>query len=137
MLKRINNDLFLKLSFLIGGLYNISMVILLLFFGEFFSSYVEVQKPELIFIQFTALFLIIVGYFLVYAAQNPQKLVIIGFGSVVTRLGYFSIVILTLISQGLEIVYLLFGLIDAIIALIILIPLILTEGVSWRQLWHF
>lgn len=137
MLKRISNNLFLKLSFLISGLYNISAGIFLLFFGEFVSSFFEVQKPELIFIQIIALFLIVVGYFLVYAAQNPQKLAIIGFGSVVTRLGYFLIVILTLISQGLEIVYLLFGLIDAIIAIIILIPLILTEGVTWRQLWYF
>lgn len=136
-LRKINNDWYLKISFLIGGIYNLLSGIILLLFWDALSSFFEAQRPNPIFIQISALFLIVVGYFLVYAAQNPRKLVIIGVGSATTRLGYFLIALVTLISQDIEIVYLIFGIIDAIIAIIILIPILLTEGVSWQQLWRF
>ncbi|MFX1253490.1 MAG: hypothetical protein ACFFCZ_17910 [Promethearchaeota archaeon] len=136
-MKRTKNDVYLKLSFFIGGIYNIVMGFILIFFYETLLSLFEIQHTEIIFVQTTALFLIVVGYLLIYAVQNPRKLAIIGMTSVVTRLVYFITIIFNFISQGTEIVYLLFGLIDGIIALIILIPLLLTEGVSWKQIWHF
>ncbi|MHA2247065.1 MAG: hypothetical protein ACXADY_19125 [Candidatus Hodarchaeales archaeon] len=136
-MRKINNDRYLKASFLIGGIYNLLSGIILLLFWDSLSSFFEAQRPNPIFIQITALFLIVVGYFLVYAAQNPRELVIIGVGSVTTRLGYFLITLVTFISQDIEILYLLFGIFDAFIAIIILIPLVLTEGVSWQQLWRF
>jgi hypothetical protein len=135
-LRKIKNDLYLKASFLIGGIYNILSGIILLLFWDSLSTYFEAQRPDPIFIQIIALFLIVIGYFLVYSAQNPREMVIIGVGSVTTRFGYFLIVLVTLLSQDIEIVYLIFGIIDAFIAIIILIPLLLTEGVSWQQLWQ-
>ncbi|MHA2226236.1 MAG: hypothetical protein ACXAC8_13590 [Candidatus Hodarchaeales archaeon] len=135
-MRKIKNDLYLKASFLIGGIYNILSGIILLLFWDSLSTYFEAQRPDPIFIQIIALFLIVIGYFLVYSAQNPREMVIIGVGSVTTRFGYFLIVLVTLLSQDIEIVYLIFGIIDAFIAIIILIPLLLTEGVSWQQLWQ-
>jgi len=137
VLRKIKNDWYLKVSFLIGGTYNLLSGIILLLFWDSFSSFFEAQIPNPIFIQITAVFLIVVGYFLVYAAQNPRELVIIGVGSATTRFGYFLIVLISLIGQDIEIVYLIFGIIDVFIAIIILIPLLLTEGISWQKLWRF
>jgi len=137
VLKKIKNDWYLKVSFLIGGTYNLLSGIILLLFWDSLSSLFEAQIPNSIFIQIIAIFLIVVGYFLVYAAQDPRELVIIGVGSVTTRLVYFLIALVSLISQDIEIVYLIFGIIDAFIAIIILIPLLLTEGISWQKLWRF
>jgi len=137
VLRKIKNDWYLKVSFLIGGTYNLLSGIILLLFWDSLSSFFEAQIPNPIFIQITAVFLIVVGYFLVYAAQNPRELVIIGVGSATTRFGYFLIVLISLIGQDIEIVYLIFGIIDAFIAIIILIPLLLTEGISWQKLWRF
>jgi hypothetical protein len=47
------------------------------------------------------------------------------------------VALVTLINQDVEIMYFLFGIIDAFIAVIILIPILLTEGVSWQKLWRF
>ncbi len=137
VLRKIKNDWYLKVSFLIGGTYNLLSGIILLLFWDSLSSFFEAQIPNPIFIQITAVFLIVVGYFLVYAAQNPRELVIIGVGSATTRFGYFLIVLISLIGQDIEIVYLIFGIIDVFIAIIILIPLLLTEGISWQKLWRF
>ena len=137
ILKKIKNDWYLKVSFLIGGTYNLLSGIILLLFWDSLSSLFEAQIPNSIFIQIIAIFLIVVGYFLIYAAQNPRELVIIGVGSATTRLVYFLIALVSLIRQDIEIVYLIFGIIDAFVAIIILIPLLLTEGISWQKLWCF
>lgn len=137
ILKKIKNDWYLKVSFLIGGTYNLLSGIILLLFWDSLSSLFEAQIPNSIFIQIIAIFLIVVGYFLIYAAQNPRELVIIGVGSATTRLVYFLIALVSLIRQDIEIVYLIFGIIDAFVAIIILIPLLLTEGISWQKLWRF
>jgi len=137
ILKKIKNDWYLKVSFLIGGTYNLLSGIILLVFWDSLSSFFEAQIPNSIFIQIIAIFLIVVGYFLIYAAQNPRELVIIGVGSATTRLVYFLIALVSLIRQDIEIVYLIFGIIDAFVAIIILIPLLLTEGISWQKLWCF
>ncbi|MHA2175981.1 MAG: hypothetical protein ACXABI_14220 [Candidatus Hodarchaeales archaeon] len=136
-MRKIKNDQYLKVSFLIGGTYNIiSGVILLLFWDSLFSIF-KIHIPTPIFIQITALFLIVIGYFLVYAAQNSRELFVIGVGSATTRLGYFLIALVSLIRQDIEIIYLIFGIIDALIAIIILILVLLTEEVSWQKLWRF
>jgi hypothetical protein len=136
-LRKIKNDLYLKVSFQIGGFYNILAGIFLFIFSDSFPSSIVAQFPNPIFLQIIALFLIVVGYFLVYSSQNPKKLVIIGVGSAASRLGYFLIVLVSFFCQDLEIVYLVFGIVDACIAILILIPILLTEGISWHQLRHF
>jgi hypothetical protein len=73
-LRKIKNDWYLKVSFLLGGIYNLLSGIILLLFWDSLFSFFEIQIPNPIFIQITALFLLVVGYSLVYAAQNPREL---------------------------------------------------------------
>lgn len=50
-MKRTKNDVYLKVSFLIGGIYNILMGFILIFFYEALLSLFEVQHTELMFVQ--------------------------------------------------------------------------------------
>ncbi|MFW9779524.1 MAG: hypothetical protein ACFFE8_11770 [Candidatus Heimdallarchaeota archaeon] len=136
-MRKIKNDWYLRVSFLLGGSYNLLSGIILLLFWDALFSFFSVNKPEPIFVQITGLFLIVVGYFLIYAAQDPRELMIIGIGSVTTRLAYLVIVLVTLAVQNLDNLYLLMGIVDAAIAILILILLLLTDGVMWRRLWSY
>jgi hypothetical protein len=136
-LKRISDDRYLKIAFLIGGIYDVLLGLPMLFFPDFTATLLNVTKPEpIIWVQTIGIFLIIVGYLLLLATQDVRRLVFIGVGSVVIRLGYATLVILTLITSGIETGYVLVAITDTLTALILLIPMILTEDVSWNQLWR-
>jgi hypothetical protein len=136
-LKKISDDRYLKIAFLIGGIYDVLLGLPMLLFPDFTATILNVTKPEpIIWAQTIGIFLIIVGYLLLFATQDVQRFVFIGVGSVVIRLGYATLVILTFITSGIETGYILVALTDTLTALILLIPMILTEDVSWNQLWR-
>jgi len=61
----------------------------------------------------------------------------IGLGMVILRFSYLLIAIIGVINKDLELIYLVIGVSDAIMALVLLIPIILTEGTSVKQLWQY
>ncbi|MFX0122597.1 MAG: hypothetical protein ACFFAE_03110 [Candidatus Hodarchaeota archaeon] len=136
-LKRFTDDRYLKIAFLIGGIYDILLGVPFLFFPDFSATLLNVTKPEpILWAQTIGIFLILVGYFLLVATQDVQRLVFIGVGSIVIRLGYVTLVILAWLTSGIEMGYILIAMTDTITIFILLVPIILTEGVSWKQLWR-
>lgn len=137
-MKKTMNDRYLAIAFVIGGIYDIMLGIGLVFFVDLLSEILDEPKPEpLIFAQVSGLFLIVIGYFLLYAAQNPRKLAFIGAGSVIARISYAIIVLSTWILDEISAIYLFFGLADTLTALLILLALLLTDDITSRQLWEF
>ncbi|MFW9915426.1 MAG: hypothetical protein ACFFGZ_07415 [Candidatus Thorarchaeota archaeon] len=138
-MQKFEDDKILKIAFLIGGVYDLAIGIMLLVLPDILFEMLDATKPEdMIFAQLTGLFLLGVGYFLVYAAYyDVRKLAFIGLGSCLIRFAYAAIVILTLATDDIETGYVMTAATDIITALIILIPLLLTEGVSWTQLWQY
>ncbi|MFX0065929.1 MAG: hypothetical protein ACFFC7_27505 [Candidatus Hermodarchaeota archaeon] len=128
----------MKVAFLIGGIYDIILGISSLFLTNFLATLFSVSIPDpLIFPQVTGIFLIVVGYFLIYASRDARKLAFIGMGSCIIRFTFALIVFLTWFTQGIEVFYLLLALTDILTGTLILLPLLLTEDVSWRQVWQF
>ena len=135
--RRISDERFLKIAFLIGGIYDILLGIPLLFLPDLTADFLNVTKPEpIIWAQTIGIFLIIVGYLLLIATQDVRRLVVIGVGSIAIRLGYAILVLFALMTSGIETGYFLIAITDTLTALILLIPMILTEDVSWNQLWR-
>lgn len=136
-LKRFSDDRYLKIAFVIGGIYDILLGVALLFFPDLTSTILNVSKPEPVILpQTIGIFLIIIGYFLLIVIQDIRKFIFIGVGSVVIRLGYATLVVLTWLTLEIEIGYFIVAMTDTLTAIILLVPIILTEGVSWKQLWQ-
>ena len=137
-MKKFADDRYLRIAFLIGGIYDLVLGITLLIFSDFFVEFLNVTKPDnMIFTQINGLFLIAVGYFLIYSIQNVRKLAFIGFGSAFIRFSFAGLALITWITQEIELVYLLVGITDGLTAIILLIPLLMTDDVTWKQIWQF
>ena len=136
-LKKFADDRYLRIAFIIGGIYDILLGIPMLFLPDLTATLLNVIKPEpILWAQVIGLFLIIVGYFLLVATHDVRKFVFIGVGSALVRLGYATLVILSWFTIGIETGYILVATTDALTAIILLVPIILTEDVSWKNLWH-
>ncbi len=136
-MKRFSDDRYLRIAFLIGGIYDVLLGVPLLFFPDLTATLLNVTKPEpIIWAQTIGIFLILVGYFLLIATQDVRRLVFIGVGSIVIRLGYVTLVVLAWLKSEIEMGYTLIAMTDTLTAIILLIPIILTEDVSWKQLWR-
>jgi len=144
LLKKLTTDRFLKISLIIGGVYDLILGINLLFIPDILIYILDlinfsVSKPEnMLFVQTSALFLIAVGYMLLYAAYYaPVKFAFIGMSSAVIRLGYALIVLFTAATKGVEPGFLLTAITDSLTGLLLILALIMTEGVSWKQLCKY
>ena len=109
----------------------------MLFLPDFVVTLLNIPKPEpMVLIQTLGVFLIIIGYFLLLVTRDVRKLAFIGAGSCIIRFGYAFLAVLAYFTQDLEAGYLLVASTDTITAIILLVPLLLTEGVSWKNLWQ-
>lgn len=138
-MKKFKDDQVLKTAFYLGGVYDLLLGVGLLFFPDLIVSILSITKPNnMIFVQLTGLFLLFAGYCLCYAGySNVKKMTFIGLGMVILRFSYLIIAIIGVINKELELIYLVVGISDAIMALVLLIPIILTEGTSVKQLWQY
>ncbi len=139
MKKKFKNDRILKIAFFIGGFYDLILGVGVLFFSDLLVRFFRLSKPDnMIFVQLTGLFLIFAGYCLLYSAYfDVLKMTFTGLGMVIVRFSYFIISLIGVINQELELAYLLIGFSDAIMALVLLIPIILTDGTSIKKLWNY
>ncbi|MFX0050815.1 MAG: hypothetical protein ACFE9L_20220 [Candidatus Hodarchaeota archaeon] len=136
-LKKFSNDRYLKIAFLIGGIYDIVFGLPMLILPNLVVTILNIAKPEpIIQLQTIGAFLIFVGYLLLMASQDGRRLAFIGVGSAVKRLGYVILVVLAWLTIGIDLGYILVAITDTLIAIIILVPIALTEGISWKNLWQ-
>ena len=136
-MKKLIDDRYLKTAFLVGGIYDILLGIPMLFLPDLTATLLNVTKPEpIIWAQTSGVFLIIVGYFLLIGTQDARRLAFIGVGWAVIRLGYATLTVLSWLTIGIEMGYMLVAMTDTLTAIILLVPIFLTEEVSWKQLWE-
>ncbi len=128
---------FIKIGFLIGGIYDLLLGIGVLFFSDLMVDFFGIAKPDnMIFVYISGLFLILVGYILIYTAnRNVEDFIFIGLGSCIIRFSYFLIVVFIWLTDGIEIIYVLVGCTDALTGLLILIPTLSIDTNAWKQLW--
>ncbi|UCG89617.1 MAG: hypothetical protein JSU57_03850, partial [Candidatus Heimdallarchaeota archaeon] len=69
------------------------------------------------------------------ATQDVRRLVFIGVGSAVGRLGYVMLAVFAWFTIGIEMGYLIVAMTDTLTAIILLVPIFLTEDVSWKSMW--
>jgi len=136
-LKRFADDRYLRIAFIISGISDILLGLPMIISPDFVFTLLNVTKPEpTITVQLIGLFLVAVGYFLLFAIQNVRKFIFIGVGSAAVRLGYAALVLLTFLTLEIEMGYIFVAMTDIIIAIILLVPIALTEGISWKHLWQ-
>lgn len=136
---KFKDDRILQIAFYLGGIYDLILGIGVLLFSDLLVSIFRITKPDsMIFVQLTGLFLLFAGYCLIYAAYyDVKKMAFIGLGMVIIRFTYLLVALFGVISGELEFAYLLIGISDGFMALVILIPILLTDGTSLAQLWQY
>ncbi|MFX0172917.1 MAG: hypothetical protein ACFE9L_13460 [Candidatus Hodarchaeota archaeon] len=137
-MKKLTDDRLLKLTFLIGGIYDLILGVGVIFFSDFLMAFFNLTKPNnMLFVFLTGVFLIVMGYFQIYALQDVQKLAFIGFGAIIVRLVYAIIIVFNSFTIGIEQAYLLTTFTDILTGLLLLISLMLTEGISIQRMWKY
>ncbi|PWI49543.1 hypothetical protein CEE45_01750 [Candidatus Heimdallarchaeota archaeon B3_Heim] len=128
---------FIKLGFLIGGIYDLLLGFGVIFFSDLLISIFGIVKPDnMIFVYISGLFLLLVGYFLLYACfHDVTNYLFIGFGSSIVRFAFALIVILLWITEGVELSYVLIACTDTVTGLFIFLPIIFNNGLTRKELW--
>lgn len=136
---KFKNDRILQVAFYLGGIYDLILGIGVLLFSDMIVAIFRITKPDnMIFVQLTGLFLLFAGYCLIYAAYyDVKKMAFIGLGMVIIRFTYLFVALFGVLSGELEFAYLLIGISDGFMALVILVPIILTDGTSLARLWQY
>jgi hypothetical protein len=112
----------IKLIFLIAGIYDIILGLMTLFLTDYLAVLLDTPTPSpLLFPQATGLFLIALGYLLIYALKDIKKYAFIGFASLFVRYSFVLIIILTVMTQTVEIIYLFIALTDFITGTLLLV----------------
>jgi Na+-driven multidrug efflux pump len=135
----LKNDQILQMAFLVSGIYDLFLGVGVLFFSDMLISIFGISKPDnMTFVLLTGLFLLFAGYCQIYAGYHDvKKMVFVGLGMVVLRFSYLILAVLGFFSGELEYAYLAIGLTDGIMAVVLLIPIHLTEGTSISQFWRY
>jgi len=128
---------FIRLGYFIGGIYDIILGLGITLVPNLLISILKIEKPNImIFVYTNGLFLLIVGYYLLYACfHDVNNYLFIGFGSSMVRFAFAIVIILLWITEGIELPYLLIAITDSITGLMILIPIISAKGFTRKELW--
>lgn len=132
-----SDEKLLKISYLIGGIYDSILGLGLIFLSDPIVSIFEISKPDnMIFVYTCGIFLLVVGYFLLFAAfhETPQYL-FIGFGSAVVRLFFGIIVIFLWLERSVEDIYLIFAFTDSLTGIFLLFAILKGRSFSIRMIW--
>lgn len=119
----------LKLSYQIGGYYDIVLGLgILLFYKILFPIFSLSIPGELLYVQVTGLFLLAVGFYFLYTANNAQEYIFIGLGSIFVRFVFAILVLLRI--QEVELGFKILATSDTLIGLLILFPIIKIKYLS-------
>ena len=128
----------LKISYLIGGIYDSILGLVLIFFSDPIISFFEVSKPNhMLFVHTCGIFLLAIGYFLLFAAfHETGQYIFIGFGSAFVRL-FFAIIALFLWLEGsIENIYLIFAFTDSLTGIFLLYAILKERSLTIRIIWE-
>jgi len=131
----------LKLTYIIGGLYDLilgsTLVFGLTWFGKTLSTILGPLPQPLLFGQVAGLFLMTVGYYLVYSSREPLNYVFIAVGSVFVRLSYGLLTIYTvlILQQPIDALYILLAFTDTISGVLILVALLWNKALNLKKLY--
>lgn len=136
-MEKFADDKFIRLGFFIGGIYDVLLGLGVILIPDLLMSLFQLSKPEpMIFVYSSGLFLLAVGYYLLYACfHDTHNYLFIGFGSSVVRLGFGFIILFLWLTEGIELAYILIAFTDTLTGLLILLPITLNNGLSRKELW--
>lgn len=118
----------IKLIFLIAGVYDIILGIGSLFLTESLSNFFNTPIPyPLLYPQVIGLFLLALGYMLIFAAKDIKKFAFIGFASLFVRYSFVLIILLTSMSQTVDFIYFVIAFTDFLTGTLLLISLLSKE----------
>ncbi len=113
----------LKFSYLLGGYYDIVLGIGILFLYKFlFPIFLLPIPDEILFIQVIALFLLAIGFYLLYTSNKAEDFIFVGIGSIFVRF-VFAILVLIKITE-VDTGFIILATTDTITGLVILYPIL-------------
>ncbi len=111
----------LEFSYKLGGYYDIVLGLGILFLYKTLFPIFSLPIPdELLYVQVTALFLLAVGFYLLFTAKNAENYLFVGVGSIFVRF-VFAILVLIRI-QEVALGFKILAIADTLIGLLILYP---------------
>lgn len=121
--------LILRVVFIIAGVYDVVLGLTLLFGRDIMVGLFNVVPPSPYLIaQTCGLFLVTVGYLLLYAANAPETYAFVGLGSAFVRLSFGVLVSLSIMTGNPpDVLYILFGLTDSLTGLLLLSALVVSH----------
>jgi hypothetical protein len=136
-LEKFADEKFIRLGFFIGGIYDITLGLGVIFVPDLLLSIFKLTKPEImIFVYSSGLFLLAVGYYLLYACFHDVKnYFFIGVGSSLVRFTFTLIILLLWLIEGIELAYILVACTDTLTGFFIILPIAANNGLSRKELW--
>ncbi len=134
---KLTDPKFIRIGYFIGGIYDIILGLGVIIVPDLLISIFQINKPNtMVFVYSSGLFLLVVGYYLLYACfHDVTNYLFIGFGSSMVRLAFALIVLLLWLTEGIEAAYILIAFTDTLTGVLILLPIIATNGISRQELW--
>ncbi|MHA1977238.1 MAG: hypothetical protein ACW98F_05585 [Candidatus Hodarchaeales archaeon] len=128
---------FIKFGYFIGGCYDLILGFCIIFLPDILISVFGFTRPTpMIFVYTSGLFLLAVGYFLLYACfHDVSNYLFIGFGSSMVRIAFALIILLLWMTEGVDLVYILIAGADLFSGLLILLPILFSNGFTRKKLW--
>lgn len=104
-----------RMIYIFAGIYDIILGLIALFLIEDLSELIGIAIPTpLIISQTLGLFLIAMGYLLIYASTDIVQYAFIGIISAFVRISYVILLLISAIYETIELVYIFIGLGDGI-----------------------
>ena len=130
MLKSVD-DKFIRLG------YDLILGFSVILIPDILISFFGIKRPEpMIFVYISGLFLLVVGYYLLYAYfHDVTQFLFIGFGSCLVRFTFTLIVLLLWMTEGIDMAYILIACTDAITGLLIFLPILRNNRFTRKELW--
>ncbi|MHA2169225.1 MAG: hypothetical protein ACXAB7_04970 [Candidatus Kariarchaeaceae archaeon] len=126
---------FLSKAFIIGGIYDLILGFPLLLFYKRLQDLFNVDEPEPnIFIPITALFLLAVGYLLLYTAPQAESYVFVGISSAFVRIGFAITVFVTLLIDDIHWIFVFFAITDILTATLLIYPVFADPTLNFQLL---
>ncbi len=120
-MKMFSNKNFLKISYVIGGVYDVLLGIGVLFFRNFLLTFIHESIPNVAQISDAlGLFLIAYGYLLLDESQKSDPRINIGLTSALVRIIFFLSVVYYAVFYTVELLYIILASTDLLTGLLIL-----------------
>ncbi|MHA2100834.1 MAG: hypothetical protein ACW99A_19350 [Candidatus Kariarchaeaceae archaeon] len=122
-------------AFIVGGIYDLVLGFPLLFFSKQLIELFDIDDLEPnIFIPITGLFLLAIGYLLLYTARQAEDYIFVGISSAFVRMGFSITVIITLVRDDIHWIFVLFAITDILTVILLIYPVIADPALKFQIL---